>query len=119
MGHAPGLDWLWGQNLGFTPLLGVGLSPPMPHCTYQSPMLWEERRERQHEKPLQLLPLEQLPAFPYSITPRGGFSADNIVSFSSSEFITVLHITLPSHSVEMTYRFENNYPIPLGAILTG
>lgn len=63
--------------------------------------------------------LPQLTAFPSSIPPQGGFSVDNTVSFSSSEFITVLQIALPSHSVKMTYRSENNYLIPLGAILTG
>lgn len=100
-------------------LVGGGAQPPYATPCLPVPTLWEERGEKQHEKPLKLLPLEQLPAFPYSIPPPGGFSADNIVSFSSSEFITVLHITLPSHSVEVTYGFENNYPIPLGAILTG
>lgn len=98
--------------------VGVGLSSPV-HTGLSVPILWQERGEKRHEKPLKPLRLEEMTAFPHPIPPQGGFSADNIVSFSSSEFITVLQITLPSHSAEMTYRSENNYLIPLGAILTG
>lgn len=74
---------------------------------------------QQHEKPLKLLPLEELTAFPYSIPLR--VASVLIILFLSppQEFITVLQITLPSRSVEMTYRSENNYLTPLGAILTG
>ena len=103
-GSVPG--WGWGSALLGTQGLSV-------------PILWQERGEKRHEKPLKPLPLEEMTAFLHPIPPQGGFSADNIVSFSSSEFITVLQITLPSHSAEMTYRSENNYLIPLGAILTG
>lgn len=59
------------------------------------------RGRTKHEKPLMLSPSADCLLLFHP--PQGGFSVDNIVSFFSSEFITVPQIALPSPSVEMTY----------------
>lgn len=82
--------------------MGVGGIVAEPHqVPWGLPVHSGRRGRTKHEKPLKLSPSAD--CLPFFHPPQGSFSVDNIVSFSSSEFITVLQIALPSHSVEMTY----------------